>query len=40
MVLVSYQLTLHEYIVDMIKDYKEKETYYNPRREVWKRKED
>jgi hypothetical protein len=24
----------------MIRDYKEKETYYNPRREVWKRKED
>lgn len=30
----EYQQYTREELIDMIKDYKEKETYYNPRREV------
>lgn len=30
----EYQKYTREELIDMIKDYKEKETYYNPRREV------
>ena len=30
----EYQQYTREELIDMIRDYKEKETYYNPRREV------